>query len=158
MRDGLTLKQAKARILEDGYTDGSSACFAAIKKEINQMPYAFPLVNQTLLQKNAPLEINHQRAAVEKGCCILHQDESKSITTAISSKASDQKSHHLAKAAEYFSRAKELIEVDQDWQACGSMILRALAEERKSENTGLQVMNVIKYQKPKTKLEFNFRS
>ena len=31
------------------------------------------------------------------------------------------------------------------------MILRALAEERKSENTGLQVMNVIKYQKPKTK-------
>ena len=34
----------------------------------------------------------------------------------------------------------------------------ALAEERKSENTGLQVMNVIKYQKPKTKLEFNFRS
>ena len=32
------------------------------------------------------------------------------------------------------------------------------AEERKSENTGLQVMNVIKYQKPKTKLEFNFRS
>ena len=45
-----------------------------------------------------------------------------------------------------------------DWQASGSMILKALAEERKSENTGLQVMNVIKYQKPKTKLEFNFRS
>ena len=38
------------------------------------------------------------------------------------------------------------------------MILKALAEERKYENTGLQVMNVIKYQKPKTKLEFNFRS
>ena len=38
------------------------------------------------------------------------------------------------------------------------MILRALSEERKSENTGLQVMNVIKYQKPKNKLEFNFRS
>ena len=69
-----------------------------------------------------------------------------------------QKSQHLAKAAEYYSRAKELIEQDQDWQACGSMILKALAEERKSENTGLQVMNVIKYQKPKTKLEFNFRS
>ena len=51
-----------------------------------------------------------------------------------------------------------MIEVDQDWQASGSMILNALAEERKSENTGLQVMNVIKYQKPKTKLEFNFRS
>ena len=51
-----------------------------------------------------------------------------------------------------------MIEVDQDWQASGSMILKALAEERKSENTGLKVMNVIKYQKPKTKLEFNFRS
>ena len=62
------------------------------------------------------------------------------------------------KAAEYYSRAKQLIEVDQDWQGSGSMILKALAEERKSENTGLQVMNVIKYQKPKTKLEFNFRS
>ena len=48
MRDGLTLKQAKASILEDGYTDGSAACFAAIKNEINQLPYAFPLVNQGL--------------------------------------------------------------------------------------------------------------
>ena len=72
--------------------------------------------------------------------------------------AAVQKSHHLAKAAKYFLRAKDLIEVDQDWQASGLMILKALAEERKSENTGLQVMNVIKYQKPKTKLEFNFRS
>ena len=76
----------------------------------------------------------------------------------ISTTAAGQKSHHLAKAAKYFSRAKELIEVDQDWQASGSMILKALAEERKFENSGLQVMNVIKYQKPKTKLEFNFRS
>ena len=82
----------------------------------------------------------------------------KSITTAISSKALNQKSNHLAHAAEYYSRAKELIEVNHDWQASGSMILKALAEERKSENTGLQVMNVIKYQKPKNKLEFNFRS
>ena len=70
----------------------------------------------------------------------------------------DQKSQHLSKAAEFYSMAKQLIEVDHDWQASGSMILKALAEERKSENTGLQVMNVIKYQKPKTKLEFNFRS
>ena len=82
----------------------------------------------------------------------------KSITTAISSKAADQKSHYLAKAAEYYSLAKQLIEVNQDWKASGSMILKALAEERKSENTGLQVINVIKYQKPKNKLEFNFRS
>ena len=48
IRDGLTLKQAKASILEDGYTDGTAACFAAIKNEINQMPYAFPQVNQAL--------------------------------------------------------------------------------------------------------------
>ena len=48
MRDGLTLKQAIASILDDGCTDGSAACFAAIKNEINQMPYAFPLVNQAL--------------------------------------------------------------------------------------------------------------
>ncbi len=48
IRDGLTLKQAVASILDDGYTDGSAACFAAIKNEINQMPYAFPLVNQAL--------------------------------------------------------------------------------------------------------------
>ena len=64
----------------------------------------------------------------------------------------------MVKAAEYYSLAKQLIEVEEDWQASASMILKALAEERKSENTGLQVMNVIKYQKPKTKLEFNFRS
>ena len=51
MRDGLTLKQAKARIFEDGHTDGSAACFAAIKNEINQMPYAFPLVNQALYKR-----------------------------------------------------------------------------------------------------------
>ena len=51
MRDGLTLKQAKASILDDGYTDGSAACFAAIKNEINQMPYAFPLVNPALYKR-----------------------------------------------------------------------------------------------------------
>ena len=80
------------------------------------------------------------------------------ITESTVTKAIDQKSKHLEKAAEFYRRAKELIEVNEDWQSCGSMILKALAEERKSENTGLQVMNVIKYQKPKTKLEFSFRS
>ena len=48
LRDGLTLQQAKASILEDGYSDGSAACFSSIKNEINQMPYAFSLVNQAL--------------------------------------------------------------------------------------------------------------
>ena len=51
MRDGLTLQQAKASILEDGYSDGSATCFSAIKNEINQMPYAFPLVNQALYKR-----------------------------------------------------------------------------------------------------------
>ena len=51
MRDGLTLQQAKASILEDGYSDGSPACFSAIKNEINQMPYAFALVNQALYKR-----------------------------------------------------------------------------------------------------------
>ena len=82
----------------------------------------------------------------------------KTITESSVTKAIDQKSKHLEKAAEYYLRAKDLIEVNEDWQSCGSMILKALAEERKSANTGLQVMNVIKYQKPKTKLEFSFRS
>ena len=85
-------------------------------------------------------------------------EEQKPITTAISAQCFDKKSQHLAKAAEYFSIAKGMIEDDHDWSSAGSMILKALAEERKSENTGLQVMNVIKYQKPKTKVEFNFRS
>ena len=48
MREGLTLQQAKASILEDGNSDGPAACFSAIKNEINQMPYAFPVVNQAL--------------------------------------------------------------------------------------------------------------
>ena len=90
--------------------------------------------------------------------CTISGDLDQIITASITPKALDQKSQHLAKADEYYRRAKELIEVNEDWQSCGSMILKALAEERKSENTGLQVMNVIKYQKPKTKLEFKFRS
>ena len=80
------------------------------------------------------------------------------ITSALKAISLDRKSQHISRASEYFIRAKELIELDHDWQASGSMILKALAEERKSENTGLQVMNVIKFQKPKTKLEFKFRS
>ena len=82
---------------------------------------------------------------------MIRADELKAITTALTSRVADQKSQHLAKAAEFYSKAKHLSEVDHDWQSSGSMILKALAEE----NTGLQVMNVIKYQKPKTKLEFN---
>ena len=51
MRDGLTLNQVKASILKDGYSDGSAACHSPIKHEINQMPYAFPLVHQALYRR-----------------------------------------------------------------------------------------------------------
>ena len=51
MCDGLTLNQAKASILKDGYSDGSAACLSSIKHEINQMPYAFPLVHQALYKR-----------------------------------------------------------------------------------------------------------
>lgn len=51
MRDGLTLNQAKESVINDGYSDGSKACFSAIKHEINQMPYAFPLVHQALYKR-----------------------------------------------------------------------------------------------------------
>ncbi|AII49473.1 hypothetical protein KR52_10005 [Synechococcus sp. KORDI-52] len=88
----------------------------------------------------------------------MYRDEIDAITSALKAIPLDRKSQHLSRASEYFVRAKELIEMEHDWQASGSMILKALAEERKSENTGLQVMNVIKFQKPKTKLEFKFRS
>ena len=51
LREGLTLKQAKASIVDDGYSDGFAACFSAIKNEINQMPYAFPLLHQALYKR-----------------------------------------------------------------------------------------------------------
>ena len=42
---------AKASILEDGYADELAACFAAIKNEINHVPYAFLLANQALYKR-----------------------------------------------------------------------------------------------------------
>ena len=51
MLDGLTLQQAKEGIPEDVYSDGSAACFSSINNEINQIPYAFPLVNQALCKR-----------------------------------------------------------------------------------------------------------
>ena len=89
---------------------------------------------------------------------MIAKEKKRIIATSITTKAFERKSQHLANAEEFYVRAKQLIEINEDWQASGSMILKALAEERKSENTGLQVLNVIKYQKPKTKLEFKFRS
>ena len=51
MQEGLSLKQAQQRIVEDEYSDGSAACWSAIKQEINQMPYAFPLAHRALYKR-----------------------------------------------------------------------------------------------------------
>ena len=70
----------------------------------------------------------------------------------------DSKKHqHLKQADAYFRQAQALIESSQDWQACGSLILKGLSEERKASNSGVQVLNVIR-QRPKTRVEFSFRS
>ena len=72
-------------------------------------------------------------------------------------KTNDRKARHLKRSKLLIEQARIAIEDNGNWQLSGGLILQALAEERKAESTGLQVMNVIKY-RPKTKLEFNFRS
>ena len=69
----------------------------------------------------------------------------------------DKKAEHLRRAEALFRQAKVAIEDNEDWQASGSLILKGLTEERKANNIGVQVMNVIRV-RPKTKLEFSFRS
>ena len=68
-----------------------------------------------------------------------------------------KKQQHLKQADAYFRQAQALIESSQDWQACGSLILKGLSEERKASKSGVQVLNVIR-QRPKTRVEFSFRS
>ena len=68
-----------------------------------------------------------------------------------------KKNFHLSEAVHYFRLARTVIEQEGDWQACGSLILKGLAEERKALNSGVQVINVIR-QRPKTRVEFSFRS
>ena len=51
MREGLSLEEAKKNIILDEYSDGSAACFRAIKNEITQAPYAFPTVHQVLYRR-----------------------------------------------------------------------------------------------------------
>ena len=69
----------------------------------------------------------------------------------------DKKAEHLRRAESLFRQARVAIEANEDWKASGSLILKGLAEERKANNIGVQVMNVIRV-RPKTKLEFSFRS
>ena len=68
-----------------------------------------------------------------------------------------EKSTHLMKAEELYEQAKVQIEQHENWQLSGALILEALKQERKAECTGPQVLNLIKV-RPKTKLEFSFRS
>lgn len=52
MQEGYSLKQAQESIISDDYSDGTAACLSAIKREINQMPYAFPLAHQALYRRS----------------------------------------------------------------------------------------------------------
>ena len=52
MREGFSLKQAHESIINEDYSDGTDACLSAIKREINQMPYAFPLAHQALYKRS----------------------------------------------------------------------------------------------------------
>ena len=70
---------------------------------------------------------------------------------------SEKKAMHLMQARNFFLQARSAVEQDHDWQSAGSLILQGLAEERKAQNSKVQVINVIR-QRPKTRLEFNFRS
>ena len=79
------------------------------------------------------------------------------LTSAANSATAVEKGKHLRSAEEFYQRARIEIEVNGDWQESGSMILKALREERKAQSTGPQVVNVIKV-RPKTKLEFSFKS
>ena len=77
------------------------------------------------------------------------------LTTASGSK--EDKASRLKRAQDFYRQAQIIVEQHGDVQQSGILILKALAEERKAENTGLQLVNVIKY-RPKTKLDFSFRS
>ena len=64
---------------------------------------------------------------------------------------------HSMQARNFFLQARSAVEQNHDWQTAGALILKGPAEERKAQNSKVQVINVIR-QRPKTRLEFNFRS
>ncbi|QNJ29766.1 hypothetical protein SynA1524_02079 [Synechococcus sp. A15-24] len=68
-----------------------------------------------------------------------------------------KRSQHLRQAEAFFQQAQALIEKSEDWHGCGSLILKGLSEERKAQNSGIQVMNMIR-KRPKIRVEFSFRS
>ena len=72
-------------------------------------------------------------------------------------RAREKQAMHLMQARNFFRQARSAVEQNNDCQSAGSLILKGLAEERKAQNSKVQVINVIR-QRPKTRLEFNFRS
>ena len=78
-------------------------------------------------------------------------------TVPLTYRKDDKKVEHLRRAEAFFRQAQVAIEANEDWQASGSLILKGLTEERKANNISVQVMNLIRV-RPKTKLEFSFRS
>ena len=48
MGEGFSLEHAIESVIKQDYSDGSPACFSEIKKEVGQMPYAFPLFYRAL--------------------------------------------------------------------------------------------------------------
>ena len=53
---------------------------------------------------------------------------------------SEKKAMHLMQARNFFLQARSAVEQDHDWQSAGSLILQGLAEERKAQNSKVQVV------------------
>ena len=74
MRDGLTLKQAIASILDDGYTDGSAACFAATRNGLGCLLDLVPLGSfpdvaaPGSLERFSPIDVDVVLRPVAGGC------------------------------------------------------------------------------------------
>jgi hypothetical protein len=50
-----------------------------------------------------------------------------------------------------------MIETNEDWRACGSLIFKGLSDQRKALNSGIQLLNVLR-QQLKTRVKFSCRS
>ena len=49
---GMSWKNALQAVIQEEYSDGSKECLKAIKKQVNQSPYAFPLIDQAVYKRN----------------------------------------------------------------------------------------------------------
>ena len=48
---GMSWKNALQAVIQDDYSDGSPECLKAIKKEVNQTPYAFPKIDKAVYKR-----------------------------------------------------------------------------------------------------------